>query len=165
MPLGTLDRTPPPFFKQGPSALSKLVVFSAVALFLMVADTRFRVAVPLRAALATALYPVQWLVLQPVQAAGQAGGYFTALHTAQKNETAAEQRLAQQAVRAQQVEQLMLENQRLQQQLVWLVAIIVAFAAVMVFQLYRKVRRSNKKLYETNKLLAYQSQRDVLTGL
>ncbi len=59
----------------------------------------------------------------------------------------------------------LLENQRLQQQLVWLVAIIVAFAAAMVFQLYRKVRRSNKKLYETNKLLAYQSQRDVLTGL
>ena len=59
----------------------------------------------------------------------------------------------------------LLENQRLQQQLVWLVVVIVAFAAVMVFQLYRKVRRSNKKLYETNKLLAYQSQRDVLTGL
>ena len=35
MPLGTLDRTPPPFFKQGPSALSKLMVFSAIALFLM----------------------------------------------------------------------------------------------------------------------------------
>ena len=29
MPLGTLDRTPPPFFKQGPSALSKLAVCSA----------------------------------------------------------------------------------------------------------------------------------------
>jgi rod shape-determining protein MreC len=59
MPLGTLDRTPPPFFKQGPSALSKLVVFSAVALFLMVADLRFRVAQPVRAVLATVLYPVQ----------------------------------------------------------------------------------------------------------
>lgn len=115
MPLGTLERTPPPFFKQGPSALSKLMVFSAVALFLMVADTRFRLAVPLRAALATALYPVQWLVQQPVQAVGQAGGYFTALHTAQKNEALAAQRLAQQAVRAQQVEQLTLENQRLRE--------------------------------------------------
>ena len=59
----------------------------------------------------------------------------------------------------------LLENHRLQQQLVWLIVIIVAFAAVMLFQLYRKVRRSNKKLYETNKLLAFQSQRDVLTGL
>lgn len=115
MPLGTLDRTPPPFFKQGPSALSKLMVFSAVALFLMVADTRFAIVKPLRAALATALYPVQWLVMQPVDAAGQAGAYFTSLHTAQQKETAAQQRLATQAVRAQQVEQLTLENQRLRE--------------------------------------------------
>ena len=52
MPLGTLDRTPPPFFKQGPSALSKLIVFSALALFLMVADLRFGVGGPLRTAVA-----------------------------------------------------------------------------------------------------------------
>ncbi len=115
MPLGTLDRTPPPFFKQGPSALSKLMVFSAVALFLMVADTRFQIVKPLRAAVATALYPVQWLVMQPVEAAGQASAYFTALHTAEQTASAAEQRLASQAVRALQVEQLSLENQRLRQ--------------------------------------------------
>ena len=82
MPLGTLDRTPPPFFKQGPSALSKLMVFSAVALFLMVADLRFRITAPVRGAVATVLYPLQWLVMQPVQAAGQMGGYFTSLHQA-----------------------------------------------------------------------------------
>src|SRR5215470_13242479 len=52
MPLGTLDRTPPPFFRQGYSALTKLVFFSALALFLMVADTRFKLTVPLRGALA-----------------------------------------------------------------------------------------------------------------
>ena len=51
MSLGTIDRTPPPFFRQGPSALTKLAFFSALALFLMVADTRFEFAQPLRAAL------------------------------------------------------------------------------------------------------------------
>ncbi|NCT99408.1 MAG: rod shape-determining protein MreC [Comamonadaceae bacterium] len=115
MPLGTLDRTPPPFFKQGPSALSKLIVFSAVALFLMVADLRFRVAQPVRAALATALYPVQWAVLQPVQLVGAAGGYVTSLHTAQQNEADAVRRLADQAARSLQVDQLMNENQRLRE--------------------------------------------------
>ncbi|WP_372658499.1 rod shape-determining protein MreC [Hydrogenophaga sp.] len=115
MPLGTLDRTPPPFFKQGPSALSKLVVFSALALFLMVADVRFRVTEPLRAAVATALYPVQWLVLQPVQAVAAAGGYFTSLHEAQRSENEALQRLARQAGRNLQLEQLDLENQRLRE--------------------------------------------------
>ena len=68
MPLGTLDRSPPPFFKQGPSALSKLMFFSALSLFLMVADVRFNITQPVRAALSTALYPVQWLALQPVRA-------------------------------------------------------------------------------------------------
>ena len=48
MPLGTLDSQPPPFFRQGPSALSKLAVYSALALFLMVADTRLRITDPLR---------------------------------------------------------------------------------------------------------------------
>jgi rod shape-determining protein MreC len=115
MPLGTLDRTPPPFFKQGPSALSKLMVFSALAMFLMVADLRFQFAAPVRAALATVLHPAQWLVMQPVQVASQAGGYFTSLHTAQQSESEARQRLATQATRALQVEQLTLENQRLRE--------------------------------------------------
>ena len=37
MPLGTLDRSPPPFFRQGPSALTKLALCSALALVLMAA--------------------------------------------------------------------------------------------------------------------------------
>ncbi|MDP2418269.1 MAG: rod shape-determining protein MreC [Hydrogenophaga sp.] len=115
MPLGTLDRSPPPFFKQGPSALSKMVVFSALALFLMVADVRFKLTTPIRSALATVLYPVQWMVLQPVQAIAQAGGYFTSLHQAQRNEAVALKRLTTQAGQSLQLEQLQLENQRLRE--------------------------------------------------
>ena len=68
MPLGTLDRTPPPFFRQGPSALTKLVFFSALAVFLMVADGRFQVIKPLRAGLAVVLLPAQRALAVPVQA-------------------------------------------------------------------------------------------------
>ena len=57
MSLGSIDRTPPPFFRQGPSALTKLVLFSALAVFLMAADTRFQMTQPLRAAVATVLLP------------------------------------------------------------------------------------------------------------
>lgn len=117
MPLGTLDRTPPPFFKQGPTALSKLLVFSAIALFLMVADVRFQVTGPLRSALATAIYPVQWAVLQPIQAVVGVGGYFSSLHQAQRSEAQALERLAQQASRSLQVEQLELENRHLRDML------------------------------------------------
>ena len=113
MPLETLDRTPPPFFKQGPSALSQLVLLSALALFLMVADARFHLVQPLRAAIATVLYPAQWLALQPVQAAREFGGYLTDLKTARKTEEAVRRKLVEQSQRAGQVEQLLLENARL----------------------------------------------------
>ena len=59
----------------------------------------------------------------------------------------------------------MLENQQLQQRLIILIVALSIFAMISVFQLYRKVRRSNRRLYETNQQLAYQSQRDPLTGL
>ncbi|MES2912288.1 MAG: rod shape-determining protein MreC [Pseudomonadota bacterium] len=113
MPLGTLDRSPPSFFKQGPSALSKLMFFSALALFLMVADTRFRITQPVRAVLATALYPVQWLALQPVRAVRGGGEYFTSVSQANSSSEEARKKLALQSLRAGQVEQLLQENDRL----------------------------------------------------
>ena len=113
MPLGTLDRDPPPFFRQGPSALSKLAVFSALALFFMVADARFNVMQPQRVVLATVLYPVQWLAMRPVLLAQNGGQYFTALSTAQSQEEQARKKLSLQSQRANQVEQLALENTRL----------------------------------------------------
>jgi rod shape-determining protein MreC len=113
MPLGTLDRTPPPFFNQGPSALSKLMVCSALALFLMVADTRFQIARPLRAAVSAVLYPVQWLAMRPLLLARLGAGYFESLASAQAGEQAARGKLALQSERANQVEQLALENQQL----------------------------------------------------
>ncbi len=113
MPLGTLDGTPPPFFRQGPSALSKLILFSALALFLMVADSRFEVAKPLRMVVASVLYPVQWMVLRPVLWAQGGSQYFESLKSSQAREEIAQRQLASQSQRANQVEQLTLENSRL----------------------------------------------------
>lgn len=113
MPLGTLDRTPPPFFKQGPSALSKLMVCSALALFLMVADARFKITQPVRAAAATVLFPIQWAAMRPVLAVRTVQDYFTSLNTALTNEEAARRKLIVQSARAGQVEQLLNENTHL----------------------------------------------------
>lgn len=113
MPLGTLDSQPPPFFRQGPSAQSKLAVYSALALFLMVADARFGIMQPVRTALATVLYPVQWVAMAPVRVAGVAGSYLESLTAAQDKEAKAHYQLASMSARANQVEQLTLENERL----------------------------------------------------
>jgi rod shape-determining protein MreC len=113
MPLGTLDRTPPPFFRQGPSALTKLTFCSALALFLMVADTRFKLTEPLRAVVATALHPVERMLLVPLDTWDGVSGYFMGIQQAQSSEAAARRELALQSERAARVEQLRAENERL----------------------------------------------------
>ncbi|WP_219215598.1 rod shape-determining protein MreC [Variovorax boronicumulans] len=113
MPLGTLDRSAPPLFSQGPSALSKLIVFSALALFLMVADARFHLMRPLRASIGAVLYPAQWLALKPVQLFAQGGLYMEDLQVAQRNEAEARRALALQAERASQADTLSIDNERL----------------------------------------------------
>ena len=115
MPLGTLDRSPPPFFRQGQSALSKLVLFGVLAVLLMVADSRFGMIKPVRAAIATALYPLQWTMLQPVIWSREGSQYFESLNRSQASEASAQYRLGLQSQRAQQVEQLTQENSQLRE--------------------------------------------------
>lgn len=108
MPLGTLDRTPPPFFRQGYSALSKVVFFSAVSLFCMVADRRLHVVAPVRVALASALAPLQQALLMPHEAAGKAGDYLQGLQDAIAERDAARREsvaLAERAAAAQRLAQ------------------------------------------------------------
>lgn len=112
-PAGTLDRQVPSFLRQGPSAISKLVLCSALALFLMVADARFKVTDPLRQVVSLALYPVQWLMLKPVELTSFGAGYFQALQKAQADEATARQALVLMSERATQAELLQQENDRL----------------------------------------------------
>ena len=95
--------------------MSKLTLFSAMALFLMVADVRFKVTQPLRVVVASALRPVQWAVMQPIIWTQGGGQYFESLQSAQSNEALAQQKMGLLSQRANQVEQLTLENTRLRQ--------------------------------------------------
>jgi len=113
MSLGTLERSAPPFFKQGPSALARLAMFSALAVFMMVADARFQLTSPFRQAVATVLYPVQWLMLKPVEFATHGAGYFQSLQAAQDDLDTARRRMTLMGQRANQAEQLVMENARL----------------------------------------------------
>lgn len=115
MPLGTLDRTPPPFFKQGLSALSKLALLGALAVLLMVTDNRFAVTAGIRSVLVTALSPLQWLAMLPVQWSQSAGSRFQLLEAAQAKAESSAKALAAQSARAGQVDDLTLENKRLRE--------------------------------------------------
>jgi rod shape-determining protein MreC len=115
MALGTLDRTPPPFFRQGTSARTKLILFAALALFLMVADARFALVQQLRAALATVLLPVQRTLLVPVEIVEGGAEYLQGLKAARTAEQDALARLAQHSVQAARMRELEAENIKLRE--------------------------------------------------
>ena len=115
MALESLDRSPPPFFRVGFAPLTKLIFFSALSVLLMFGDKQLQFTKPIRAGLSTLIMPVQWLVLQPGQVASSVGGYFQNLEQAQKDLQALQLKQLQQSARAQQVEQLLIENQNLRQ--------------------------------------------------
>jgi rod shape-determining protein MreC len=62
-----MEYSPPPFFKQGPSARARLLFFAALAVTLLVADARFNALVAVRRVIATALYPLNRVSLVPQQ--------------------------------------------------------------------------------------------------
>jgi rod shape-determining protein MreC len=115
MALESLDRSPPPFFRVGFAPLTKLIFFTALSVLLMFGDKQLQFTKPIRAGLSTLIMPVQWLVLQPGQVASSVGDYFQNLEQAQKNLQAVQLKALQQSARAQQVEQLIIENQNLRQ--------------------------------------------------
>lgn len=110
MALGTLDHTPPPFFRQGPSALTKLSFCSALALLLMVADARFAITLPLRATVAALLYPLQRALLMPVEAMAGGRDYFGGLSRALSAEQTARSEAVRQSERALRADRLGQEN-------------------------------------------------------
>lgn len=113
MPLGTLDRTPPPFFRQGPSAFTRLLFFASLAIFLMAADTRYAMTEPLRAAVAIVLHPVERGLLAPIDGLRALGDYFGGIGQAQQRVAQAEARTTAQAQRLLQFDTLEQENARL----------------------------------------------------
>ena len=113
MPLATLDRTPPPFFKQGPSAFTRLMFFAALAVFLMVADARWKMTEPLRAVIATVLHPVQEVVMAPSRWWADLSQYLAGVDEARRTQARAERLLAEQSERITRMSQLERENDHL----------------------------------------------------
>ncbi|MFL9941073.1 rod shape-determining protein MreC [Paraburkholderia graminis] len=60
-----MEYSPPPLFKQGPSALARLVFFVVLALALLISDARFKTLEIVRGVLGVGLYPLQRAALVP----------------------------------------------------------------------------------------------------
>jgi rod shape-determining protein MreC len=145
VPLGTIDRTPPPFFRQGYSALTKLIFFTALAVFLMVADSRFTLVQPARATIAAALAPVQRSLLVPIDIVFGGSQYLQGLTKALANEDAARRQLVLQAEAALAAERLAHENKQLRSLLELKPALTVKSIAAEV--MYEAADPFSRKVY------------------
>jgi rod shape-determining protein MreC len=105
-----LDRSPPPFFRQGPTANARLVFFALLAITLLIVDSRASALSALRKGVATALFPLQKALLIPrdvvTGSANQVGNVINLQNenTRLKNESIAN------ATTLQRVEQIEAEN-------------------------------------------------------
>ncbi|HWQ39007.1 MAG TPA: rod shape-determining protein MreC [Burkholderiales bacterium] len=80
-----MEHTPPPFFKRGPSLLTRLTFFSLLSIVLLYSDARFRYLEDVRRAVAVVLYPLQRLAHVPGEVAGRISGFFVT-HSALRRE-------------------------------------------------------------------------------
>jgi rod shape-determining protein MreC len=60
-----MEYSPPPLFKQGPSALARLIFFVVLSLGLLISDARFNTLEIVRGVLGAGLYPLQRAALVP----------------------------------------------------------------------------------------------------
>lgn len=60
-----MEYSPPPLFKQGPSALARLIFFVVLSIALLISDARFKTLEVVRGVLGAGLYPLQRAALVP----------------------------------------------------------------------------------------------------
>ncbi|CAN5162343.1 rod shape-determining protein MreC [soil metagenome] len=72
-----METSPPPFFKQGPSARARLAFFATLAIALLFIDARMGTLAVLRRTVGTALYPFESVAQFPRDAWGRVTGFFT----------------------------------------------------------------------------------------
>jgi rod shape-determining protein MreC len=108
-----MEYSPPPLFKQGASARVKVIVFSMIAITLLIADSRLRSLAAIRQTVGVMLYPLQVAALMPRDAAYAVGGYFSTLSRLQNENGALKRQQTFNAQHLQQGQQLMAENAHL----------------------------------------------------
>ena len=108
-----MEYHPPPFFRTGPTPLARLLIFSTLALALVVADARLKYLDTLRQVASVVVYPIQRIAGAPISIAQRVSDFFVT-NSSLKNENA---RLAQetmtQSSRLQELATLKTENDQL----------------------------------------------------
>lgn len=110
-----MDRSPPPFFKQGPSANARLGFFALLAVALLVIDSRTGMLNAMRQGIGTVLYPLQRTLLVPRDAVSISSDYLGEIHRLRAENGELRRIETANAYQLLQAEQLSQENRQLRE--------------------------------------------------
>jgi rod shape-determining protein MreC len=110
-----MDRSPPPFFKQGPSSNARLAFFALLGISLLVVDSRTGLLNAMRQGIGTVLYPLQRTLLVPRDALSISTDYLTEIHRLRAENSELKRIETANARQLLQVEQLAQENRQLRE--------------------------------------------------
>jgi rod shape-determining protein MreC len=110
-----MDRSPPPFFKQGPSSNARLAFFALLGVALLVIDSRTGLLNAMRQGIGTVLYPLQRTLLVPRDAVSISTDYLGEIHRLRAENAELKRVETANARQLLQVEQLAQENRQLRE--------------------------------------------------
>ena len=108
-----MEYHPPPFFRTGPSTLARLLIFSALALALLVADARLKYLDSVRRVASVIIFPIQRIAAAPASIVNRTGGFFVTSSTLRTDNARLSQENLANSAQLQQLSALQTENQQL----------------------------------------------------
>lgn len=108
-----MEYTPPPLFKQGPSARARLIFFVTLSVVLLVVDARYNGMEVVRKALGSVLYPLQRIASAPIDVMYGGLEYATTIETLKNQNHALQKEQLLNRQRLHQLDTLKAENERL----------------------------------------------------
>lgn len=110
-----MEYTPPPFFKRGPSLITRFAFFSLLSIVVLVADARFGYLRQVRAALSMVVVPMQEVTALPAAAMVRTAEFFVSQSQLRKENEELKQRALLDAPTVQTRDALRSENDNLRQ--------------------------------------------------
>ena len=110
-----MEYAPPPFFKRGPSLLTRFAFFSLLSVTLLVADARFGYLQVLQRAVAVVIYPLQRLATLPGDLVERVGEFFVTHAQLERDNEQLRRRGLTDAAALQDQQALAAENQHLRE--------------------------------------------------
>ena len=108
-----MEYQPPPFFRTGPSPFARLLIFSTLALALIVADARLQYLDAVRQAASVVIYPLQRIAGAPASIFERASDFFVSSSSLRIENARLEQENLASAAQLQQLGALAAENDNL----------------------------------------------------